>query len=118
MHHDGDSFHGFAPSSRDQKRDNYRSTMIPSLQKDNSTPSFAAIQRQPFTAMPTKKKASKREVIQPNKADRRYVRRKGDGTFGKTVDTGKSLATDQRSKAKKTVPKGQGDRGDTKKKNR
>jgi hypothetical protein len=66
--------------------------------------------------MPTKKKASKREVIEPNKGDKRYVRRKSDGTFGKTVDMGKSLAADQRSKAKKTVPKGQGDRGDTRKK--
>ena len=67
--------------------------------------------------MPTKKKApSKREVIEPTKGDKRYVRRKDDGTFGKTVDVGASLAADQRTKAKKTVPKGQGDRGDTKKK--
>jgi hypothetical protein len=37
--------------------------------------------------MPTKKKApSKREVIEPTKGDKRYVRRKDDGTFGKTVD--------------------------------
>ncbi len=65
--------------------------------------------------MPTKKKAvSKREVIQPIKGDKRYVRRKGDGTFGKTVDVGKSLSADSKTKAKKTVPKGQGDRGDTK----
>jgi hypothetical protein len=67
--------------------------------------------------MPTKKKApSKREVIEPNKGDKRYVRRKDDGTFGKTVDVGASLTADRRTKAKKTVPKGQGDRGDTKKK--
>ena len=69
--------------------------------------------------MPTKKKApSKRELIEPTKDDKRYVRRKGDGTFGKTVDVGKSLAADQKTKAKKTVPKGQGDRGDTKKKSK
>jgi hypothetical protein len=66
--------------------------------------------------MPTKKNtASKRELIEPNKGDKRYVRRKTDGTFGKTVDVGKSLAADKRTTAKKKVPKGQGDRGDTKK---
>jgi hypothetical protein len=63
--------------------------------------------------MPKKRKAtSKREVIEPNKGDKRYVRREADGTFGKTVDVGKSLSADQRRKAKTTVPKGQGDRGD------
>ena len=66
--------------------------------------------------MPTKKKAaSKRELIEPTKGDKRYVRRKSDGTFGKTVDVGASLSADKKTKAKKTVPKGQGDRGDTKK---
>jgi len=64
--------------------------------------------------MPATKKASRRELIEPTKGDKRYVRRKADGTFGKTVDVGKSLAADQRTNAKKTVPKGQGDRGDTK----
>ena len=63
----------------------------------------------------TKKAASKRELIEPNKGDKRYVRRKADGTFGKTVDVGKSLAADKRTTARKKVPKGQGDRGDTKK---
>ena len=65
--------------------------------------------------MPTKpKSASSRELIEPTKGDKRYVRRKADGTFGKTVDVGKSLAADKRSTAKNNVPKGQGDRGDTK----
>ena len=64
--------------------------------------------------MPTKKKAtSLRELLAP-KGDKRFVRRKSDGKFGKTVSVGKSLAADKRTKAKKTVPKGQGDRGDTK----
>lgn len=62
----------------------------------------------------SKKKSSRRELIEPNKGDKRYVRRKSDGTFGKTVDVGKSLASDKRTTAKKKVPKGQGDRGDTK----
>ena len=65
--------------------------------------------------MPTQKKtASKRELIEPHKDDKRYVRRKADGTFGKTVDVGKSLSADRRTEAKTKVPKGQGDRGDTK----
>ena len=64
--------------------------------------------------MPTKTKTSKRELIEPNKGDKRFVRRKSDGTFGKTVDVGKSLSADSRTKAEKKVPKGQGDRGDAK----
>jgi hypothetical protein len=63
--------------------------------------------------MPQEKKTtSKREVIEPHKGDKRYVRRKEDGTFGKTVDVGRSQSADQRRTAKKKVPKGQGDRGD------
>ena len=50
--------------------------------------------------MATKRKAaSKRELIEPNKGDKRYVRREADGRFGKTVDVGKSLSADQRRKA-------------------
>jgi hypothetical protein len=64
--------------------------------------------------MTTKRKAaSKRELIEPHQGDKRYVRRKPDGTFGKTVDQGRSLSADQRRKAKAQVRKGQGDRGDT-----
>ena len=64
--------------------------------------------------MPTKTKTSKRELIEPNKGDKRFVRRKSDGTFGKTVDVGKSLSADSRTKAEQEVSKGQGDRGDAK----
>jgi hypothetical protein len=66
--------------------------------------------------MPAKKKTgSKRELIEPNKGDKRYVRRKEDGTFGKTVDVGRSLSADSKRTAKTKVAKGQGDRGDTRK---
>jgi hypothetical protein len=59
--------------------------------------------------------ASKRELIKPNKGDKRYVRRDAAGHFTeKQVDVGRSLAADRRSHAKTTVPKGQGDQGDTK----
>jgi hypothetical protein len=65
--------------------------------------------------MPTEKKGpGKRELMEPTKGDKRYVRRKDDGTFGKTVDVGKSLAADRKHPAKTQVPKGQGDRGDVK----
>jgi hypothetical protein len=63
----------------------------------------------------TKKKASsRRELIEPTKGDKRYVRRNAKGEFNKVVDVGKSLSSDKRTTAKKKVPKGQGDRGDTK----
>ena len=63
--------------------------------------------------MPTKT-TSKRELVEPHTGDKRYMRRNADGTFGKTVDVGRSLSADKRTNAKKKVPKGQGDRGDTK----
>ena len=63
--------------------------------------------------MPTKKKAtSTRQLIEPTKGDKRYVRRSTKGEFNKVVDVGKSLSSDKRTTAKKKVPKGQGDRGD------
>ena len=56
--------------------------------------------------MPTEKKASsKRELIEPTKGDKRYIRRKADGTFGKTVDVGKSLAADRKQTGKRKYPK-------------
>ena len=59
---------------------------------------------------------SSREVIQPHKGDKRYARRDQQGKFtDDQVNVGKSLAADRRSKAKTVVPKGQGDRGDQKK---
>ena len=59
--------------------------------------------------MPTKSKTtSKRELVEPHKDDKHYVRRKADGTFGKTVDVGKSLSADQKHKAKRKVPERSG----------
>jgi hypothetical protein len=62
----------------------------------------------------SKAQTSKRELVEPTPGDKRFVRRKADGTFGKTVDVGKSLAADRRSKAKAVAKSGQGDRGDQK----
>jgi hypothetical protein len=57
----------------------------------------------------------KRELIEPNEGDKRYIRRDAAGKFtNDQVEVGRSLAADQRSQAKKVVPKGQGDKGDQK----
>ena len=57
----------------------------------------------------------KRELIEPNEGDKRYIRRDAAGKFTEDqVDVGRSLAADQRSKSKKVAPKGQGDKGDQK----
>jgi hypothetical protein len=55
---------------------------------------------------------SKRELIEPSKGDKRYARRKADGTFGEQDDVGKSLAADRRTRAQTAAKPGQGDRGD------
>ena len=60
--------------------------------------------------------ARKRELIEPHAGDKRFVRRNASGQFDKVVDAGRSLAADRHSHAKTTVPKGQGDRGDVKRK--
>ncbi len=55
---------------------------------------------------------SKRELIEPHKGDKRYVRRDDEGHFAKQVAVGKSLSADRRQKAKTDAGPGQGDRGD------
>ncbi len=55
-----------------------------------------------------------RELIEPHKGDKRYIRRKG-GKFTKSQDdVGRASTADRRRKAKKVVKKGEGDRGDRK----
>ena len=56
--------------------------------------------------------AGKRELNEPHEGDKRYVRRNEDGTFGDTVDVGRSLAQDVRKDAKTEAKPGYGDRGD------
>jgi hypothetical protein len=54
-----------------------------------------------------------RELIEPHKGDKRYVRRGKTGQFTKSqVDVGRSLSADRRSKSKTVAKKGEGDRGD------
>lgn len=52
-----------------------------------------------------------RELIDTG-TDKRYVRRDEQGKFKESVDVGRSLATDQRQKAKSKARKGEGDKGD------
>jgi hypothetical protein len=57
----------------------------------------------------------RRELIEPHKGDKRYVRRDRKGQFtDNQVDVGRSLAADRRSKSKTVARKGEGDRGDQK----
>lgn len=58
--------------------------------------------------MPSKK----RELIEPNPGDKRYVRRDEKGQFDEVVDVGKSLAQDQKRDAKTKSKPGHGDKGD------
>ena len=60
--------------------------------------------------------AKKRELIEPNEGDKRYVRRDDEGRFTDSQDdVGRSLSQDQKREAKTESKKGQGDRGDRKK---
>ena len=55
---------------------------------------------------------SKRELIEPHKGDKRYVRRDQRGRIKESDDVGRSLTADPRTKAKTVAKPGQGDRGD------
>ena len=64
--------------------------------------------------MATKRAARGRELIEPHKGDKRYVRRDEKGQFKEVDDVGRSLSQDRRRKAKTVAKKGQGDKGDRK----
>jgi hypothetical protein len=55
---------------------------------------------------------SQRELVEPHKGDKRYVRRDGEGQFGESDDVGRSLAADRRQHAKTRKPLNEGDKGD------
>jgi hypothetical protein len=56
--------------------------------------------------------AAKRELIEPNEGDKRFVRRDAKGQFSETDDVGRSLSQDRKRKAKTASKSGQGDKGD------
>ena len=53
-----------------------------------------------------------RELIEPHKGDKRFVRRGKRGQFKESDDVGRSLSADIRRKAKTEAKPGQGDKGD------
>ena len=55
---------------------------------------------------------AKRELIEPNEGDKRYIRRDEDGRIAEEVDLNESLSQDDKHDAKKTSKPGQGDHGD------
>lgn len=61
------------------------------------------------TASP--RSSAKRELIATG-TDKRYVKRRSDGTFKESDNVGRSLAADTRRASKKTVKPGYGDQGD------
>jgi hypothetical protein len=67
---------------------------------------------QPGVGRPKQETIMPRELIEPRTGDKRYVRRKKGKFTTKQASVGRSLAVDRRSKAKRIVPKGEGDRGD------
>jgi len=60
---------------------------------------------------PGKPVRASRELIDTGR-DKRFVRRNPDGTFKESVDVGRSLAADRRSKSKSVAKPGYGDQGD------
>lgn len=57
--------------------------------------------------------SSKRERIEPNEGDQRFVRRDEDGQFTDSQDDiGRSLTRDRQQRAEHESERGQGDRGD------
>ncbi len=58
--------------------------------------------------------AAKRELIEPHKGDKRYVRRDDSGRFKEVDDVSRSLSQDVRRAAKTAAKPGQGDKGDRK----
>ena len=58
--------------------------------------------------------AGKRELIEPKKGDKRFVRRDDQGRFSEVVDAGRSMAQDRKRSAKTESKSGYGDRGDRK----
>jgi hypothetical protein len=79
-------------------------------QEDN----MAAAKRKAVRRKPAAKRkvASRRELIDTG-TNKLFVRRNERGTsFSKVVDAGRSITRDKRTKAKRKVLSGQGDRGD------
>lgn len=55
----------------------------------------------------------KRELIEPTKGDKRYVRRDDAGRFSESTDVTRSLRSDVKQHAKQVATPGRGDKGDS-----
>jgi len=55
---------------------------------------------------------SQRELIEPHKGDKRYVRRDENGRFEESDDVSRSLSQDVRQHAQTKKPRNEGDKGD------
>ena len=55
---------------------------------------------------------SERELIEPHKGDKRYVRRDEEGRFSESDDQTRSLSQDAQRHAEHKKPRNEGDKGD------
>jgi hypothetical protein len=60
------------------------------------------------------KSSKKRELVEPQEGDKRFVRRDEEGQFAEQDDVGRSLRHDVHRDAETETSSGQGDRGDRK----
>jgi hypothetical protein len=81
--------------------------------KSRSTPKTVKARK----ATSKRRKAAKRELIDTG-TDKRYVKRRADGTFKESDYVSRSLRADRAHKAKTTVKSGYGDQGDQPRKKR
>lgn len=66
-----------------------------------------------FSFVPSKESSvSQRELVEPHKGDKRYQRRKEDGTFGESDDQSRSLGRDVQQHSSHKKPRNEGDKGD------
>ena len=55
---------------------------------------------------------SQRELVEPHPGDKRFQRRKKDGTFGEADDVSSSLGRDVKQHSSRQKPRNEGDKGD------
>jgi hypothetical protein len=79
--------------------------LSPAAAEPSTRPGDSSVIRVEWRALMTQ-----RELIKPH--EKRYQRRKEDGTFGESDDQHKSLSQDSRRDAKTEKPRGEGDKGD------
>jgi hypothetical protein len=62
----------------------------------------------------TSRKSTKRELIDPKRGGKRFVRRGNSGKFQESDQVSRSLRRDRKTAAKRKTKSGQGDKGDRK----